>query len=352
MKKDIKKITIDINSKILSALKKMDEIDRKLLLVTENDLFKSLISIGDIQRAIIKNTDLNTPIKNILRKNVKVAFENDDFETVKERMYVNRNEFMPILTKEKKISQVVFWEDLFKTGIHDTSPDINIPVVIMAGGKGIRLKPITNVLPKPLIPIGEKTIIEEILNKFLNVGCKHFYLSVNYKAEMIKYYFEQKQNVDYRIEYVQEEKPLGTAGSLYLLKNKINETFFVSNCDILINQDFSEIYNYHKENKNVITIVAALKHYKIPYGTLSTKVGGLLETIEEKPELTFKINSGLYILEPEMLNEIPENTFFHITELIEKVKNKNSKVGVFPVSEGSWKDIGEWGEYIKNSGIK
>ena len=141
---------------------------------------------------------------------------------------------------------------------------------------------------------------------------------------------------------------MGTAGSLTLLKEIIHETFFVSNCDIIIEQDYSEILDYHREQKNLITIVAALKHYHIPYGTVETSENGRLVSLVEKPEITYKINSGMYILEPEVLNEIPENTFFHITHLIEKLLAKNEKVGVFPVSEKSWKDIGEWKEYLEN----
>ncbi len=143
------------------------------------------------------------------------------------------------------------------------------------------------------------------------------------------------------------EEPLGTAGSLYLLKGKINNTFFISNCDIIIEEDYGEIYNYHKKNQNELTIVAALKHYAIPYGTLETGDNGILQKLHEKPELVFKINSGMYILEPHLLKEIPENKIFHITKLIENIKKRGGKVGVFPVSENSWKDIGEWSAYLK-----
>ena len=145
---------------------------------------------------------------------------------------------------------------------------------------------------------------------------------------------------------------MGTAGSLSLIKEKINNTFFINNCDIIIEQDYSEILDYHKKNNNEITIVAALKHISIPYGTLETGENGILLEISEKPEYTFKINSGMYVLEPQLINEIPENTFYHITDLIEKVRSRNGKVGVFPVSEKSWVDIGNWNEYIKMLDLK
>ena len=137
---------------------------------------------------------------------------------------------------------------------------------------------------------------------------------------------------------------MGTAGSLSLLKDKMEQTFFVSNCDILIEQDYSEILDFHRQNKNEITIVAALKNYPIPYGVIETGNNGALLNIQEKPEFTLKINSGMYILEPHLLNEIPVNEFYYITQLINKVRNRKGQIGVFPVSEGSWKDIGSWEE--------
>ena len=344
----IEEIKVSPEISIMEALKKMDKSYKRLLFVFDKKKFYNLLSIGDIQRAIIKNYSLDTKIDEILRKDPRVSYSIESFEIIKNRMLRFKAESMPVLNEDKELVNAYFWEDIFPDEIKLTQCKLNLPVVIMAGGKGSRLKPITNVLPKPLIPIGEKTILEHIMNRFVEVGCNTFYMSVNYKAEMIKHYFKTLDNADYRINYFEEEKPLGTAGSLFLLKGKMTKTFFVSNCDIIIDEDYGEILDYHRKNKNLITVVAALKHYKIPYGTISTKKDGLLTELNEKPELTFKINSGMYILEPETLNEIPENEFFHITYLIEKIKNNGGRVGVFPVSENSWKDIGDWEEYLNN----
>lgn len=346
---ELQNICIDKDATILAALEQMDKINRKLLILTCNEKFFSLVSIGDIQRAILAKIDLAEPVSLITRKDIRVALDTDDIDKVKERMRLNRNEFMPVVANDNTIVDIIFWNDLFNQDETKPPKTLNLPVVIMAGGKGSRLKPITNILPKPLIPLGEKTILEEIMDKFVNAGCNTFHLSVNYKAEMIAHYFENLNNTNYNIEYFKENKPLGTAGSMYLIKDKITTTFFVSNCDIIIDQDLEELYNYHKQNNNKITIVSVLKHYYIPYGTIETENGGILKELIEKPKLTFQINSGMYILEPEVIQEIPENTFFHITELIEKIQQKGERVGVFPVSEGSWKDIGEWDEYLKNA---
>jgi dTDP-glucose pyrophosphorylase len=346
MKKLILDITIYRSTTILVALRKMDQTKRKLLIVLKNDdTFFSLLSIGDIQRSIINNAPLDSAIDHILRNDVTVANSTDDILVVKERMKARRNEFMPIIDSKNRIINVIFWEDLFQE--KQDVGQFKLPIVIMAGGMGSRLKPITNVIPKPLIPINDKTIIEDIMDRFVHQGCSEFYLSVNYKADLIKYYFDDLANKAYKINYFQEEKPLGTAGSLSLLKGKIQETFFVSNCDILIDQDYAEILKYHRANKNKITIVAALKHYPLPYGTIETGNNGVLIELTEKPDLTFKINSGMYIIEPEVLNEIPDNEFYHITDLIENRKKKGDRVGVFPVSEKSWRDIGNWEDYLK-----
>ncbi len=317
----------------------MDILNKKLLIVLIENKFYGLLSAGDIQRAIIQNKPLETQVAEVLRKNIRIAKPEDNFETIRQMMFDFRMELCPVVNEHQEIVEVYFWEDVFQEKEPQPKEQFNLPVVIMAGGFGTRLKPITNVLPKPLIPIGEKTILEHIFQRFSKHGCNIFHLSVNYKAELIEYYLEN-QNLPYHLSYFKEDKPMGTAGSLSLLKDKIKETFFVSNCDILIEQDYSEILEYHKNNKNDITIVAALKHYPIPYGTLETLENGILETLNEKPELTFKINSGMYILEPHLLKEIPENQFFHITDLIEEVNTNGGKVGVFPVSEQSWKDIG------------
>lgn len=332
---------------LIHALKIMDSTGyRSLLVLDDQELFAGILSIGDIQRAIIKNLPLETLVSTILRKNPRIADPLTPIDQIKEEMVRFRMEFMPVIGANRQIKTVHFWDELFIEKKLPPKKQFSLPVVIMAGGLGTRLKPLTNVLPKPLIPIGEKSIIEEIFDRFGSHGCNDFRIMVNYKAELIQYYLGS-QKIPYRLAFYKEEKPMGTAGSLSLLSGKINQTFFVSNCDILIEQDYSEILDYHRENINEITVVAALKHYPITYGTIETGDNGQLKDLKEKPELTFKINSGMYILEPHLLAEIPENELFHITQLIENIRSRNGKIGVFPVSEGSWKDIGEWSEYLK-----
>lgn len=353
-KEKIDSISINSSQSIKEALSQMDTADKKLLLVFKQGKFKSILSIGDIQRAILKEKPLSEKIESILRKNIKLASSSDSFSVIKKTMIAEKIECMPVVNEKKELVNIHFWEDIFEDSQKIEKPTLNVPVVIMAGGKGTRLKPITNIIPKPLIPIGSKTIVEHIIDRFIVYGIEKFYLSVNYKSEMIKGHFKQI-NKNYNISYFKEDKPLGTAGSLFLLKDKIKSSFFISNCDILIEQDYAEVYNYHRKNKNELTIIGALKNYTIPYGTLETSKDGILEKLQEKPAFNFKVNTGMYILEPYLLDEIPENTFFHITDLIEKIMKRKGKIGVFPVSEGAWLDTGNWAEYnetLKKMGEK
>lgn len=338
-RKKIEKITLNGEESILFALKKMDNLEKKLLIILSGDKFAGLLSIGDIQRAIIKDIPLETMVKDVLRDGIMVARPDDNEGETRLKMMEERIECMPVVDDQNILVDVIFWEDII-SGEVKIREKLDVPVVIMAGGEGTRLKPLTNVLPKPLIPVVDKTIIEDIMDQFVKSGCREFYISLNYKAEMIKHYLQGLNNPDYHFHFFQEEKPLGTAGSLYLLSDKISSTFFVSNCDIIIRQDLADVFKYHTENRNKITIVAALKHYKIPYGTIESGAGGQLTSLSEKPEITFKINSGVYVLEPDVLPLIPKEKFFHITDLILKLKNKKEKVGIFPISEKSWLDYG------------
>lgn len=337
---------ISINDSLNMALHIMDKTGFRALLVTVNNRFQGILSIGDIQRAIIKNLSFETSISNVIRKNPRIALSSTPLEFIKVQMLGFRMEFMPVNDSNKKILEVYFWDELFIEKKLPPKKKFNLPVVIMAGGLGTRLRPLTIVLLKPLIPIHDKTIIEKIFERFGEHGCKDFFISVNYKADLIEFYIKNL-GLPYNLEFFREEKPSGTAGGLSLLQKKINKTFFVTNCDILIEQDYSEILEYHQTNDNEITVVAVLKHFPISYGTIETGENGSLISLFEKPELNFKINSGMYILEPHLLDEIPMNETFHITELIENLRLKNRKVGVFPVSEKSWVNIGAWAELKK-----
>lgn len=346
MTEKIKPRIISPSASLLDAMKQMDKVKVKTLLVFEEEQFEGIVTIGDIQRAIINNIDLKESVNRILNKNKIYGYQSEGKEIIRNKMRRMRAEVMPILDEQEKLVDVWFWNDLFKKAELTQREKINLPVVIMAGGKGTRLKPITNVIPKPLVPIGDKTILETILDQFEEIGCTKFYMSVNYKADIMKYYLSQLDH-KYDIEFFQEEKPLGTIGSVSLLKGKITTPFFVSNCDSINEQDYRDVYDYHVSNHNDLTIVTMVKSFKIPYGVIETGEDGLMTALSEKPELTYQVNTGVYILNPSCIEEIPEGEFFHITHLMEKIKARGGRVGCFPVSEHAWKDMGEWPEYLK-----
>lgn len=346
---DYKKIesrSISRTTSLLEAMKLMDASKVKTLFVLDDGRFEGIVTIGDIQRAIINNIALKEPVSSILKKNKVYGYQSEGEDSIKDKMRKMRAEVMPILDDQGNLEDVWFWSDLFKKTESSQREKINLPVVIMAGGKGTRLKPITNVIPKPLVPIGDKTILETILDQFEDIGCTKFYMSVNYKADIMKYYLGQLDH-KYDIEFFQEDKPLGTIGSVALLKGKITTPFFVSNCDSINEQDYRDVYDYHIENRNDLTIVTMVKSFKIPYGVIETGEDGLMTALSEKPEMTFQVNTGVYILNPSCIDEIPAGEFFHITHLLEKIKTRGGRVGCFPVSEHAWKDMGEWPEYLK-----
>lgn len=347
----IQKRSIQSSLSIIQALKKMDEVKVKMLFVFNVDKFISILTIGDIQRAIIKNADMNQSVMSIIKTNKKFAFLSDSRESIREKMMALRAECMPVVDEDGNLVNVYFWSEMFKHTEAQKRDKIELPVVIMAGGKGTRLKPITNVIPKPLVPVGDKTILEVIMDQFESIGCKKFYMSVNYKADMMEFYLSQLDH-KYDIEFFMEDKPLGTIGSVSLLKGKISTPFFVSNCDSINEQDYRDVYDYHINNNNDMTIVTMVKSFKIPYGVIETGEDGLMVSLKEKPEHTYMVNTGVYILNPNLIDEIPEGEFFHITHLMEKVKARGGRVGCFPVSEEAWHDMGEWPEYLKMIGVR
>jgi dTDP-glucose pyrophosphorylase len=343
--KDFNHLTIQESTSLVEALKQMDKAACKLLMVYKEDLFVNLLTIGDIQRALISGIELNTPISNIEIGEKLLATTDDDRDKVIRSLIAIRAEFMPILDEQGEIVDIIFWDEVSEESLRQSEALKDTPVVLMAGGQGTRLRPITNIIPKPLIPIGEFPVIHQIIRRFQQFSSKEFHVSVNYKWQMIQQYFEDlEESID--VQYYKEDKPLGTAGSLALMKSKLDKTFFVSNCDIIVDDDYEAIFNYHKKNRNDVTIVACVNSYDIPYGVIHTDENGLYQDMTEKPTINYLLNTGMYVLEPSLLEMVEEGRIFHITELIAKAKDQNKRIGVFPITEKSWIDIGEWKGYL------
>jgi len=341
-------LLIKENASLKEAMALLDKTAKKIIFVIKSDgTFWGSLSDGDIRRWILEKGDLSASAGEVAYRNAYTVPLQYSKEEVKCKMRDLDIEYVPVLDQNKKIKEMLYYEHLFKHQIKkDTIKNLNIPVVIMAGGKGTRLDPFTKILPKPLIPIGDKTMLEIIIDKFLPYHVKNFFITLNYKSAIIKSYFEDIKP-PYSITYIEENRPLGTAGPLKYFEEKISTPLLVTNCDIIIDADYCDIAEHHVKKSNDITMVTSVKHYNIPYGVCEIENGGDLLEIKEKPEYNFLINTGMYIINPEVLYIIPENEFYHITHLMEKVKISGGKVGVYPISEASWVDTGEWIEYKK-----
>ena len=344
----MKDLTVQLNVTIRQAMKTLNKTAEKCLLVVDEDQkLLGTLSDGDIRKALLKGFVIGNLINEIYNVNpTKLSDGNYSIKDAKAIFLNNKFDLIPIVNQDGKVVDSLVWERVFGNKTKNTKKLVGIPVIIMAGGKGTRLEPFTKVLPKPLIPIHDKPIIQHIIERFVNKGVEDFYLSINYKGHILKAFFEELQP-NYNFQFIEEQRPLGTAGSLHLLKNRIEKPFFVTNCDIIIKADYANLYEFHQKGKYDITLVASAKEYIIPYGTCELNDNGHLSHINEKPKYDFLINTGLYVLNPDVLNLIPKNKFYHITHLIEDAKNQGKKVGVFPIDDDSWIDIGQWAEYRK-----
>ncbi|PKM67422.1 MAG: nucleotidyltransferase [Firmicutes bacterium HGW-Firmicutes-2] len=332
---EVKEFLIDEESTIIETMQQLDKVAKKVLFVIRDGLFVAAITDGDIRRWILRKGNLDTKVKDIANYNPKFLLEKDKTKA-KDFMKKHSVEAIPILDKENNIVSVLLWND------EEVEPkrNLNVPVVIMAGGLGTRLYPYTKILPKPLIPIGEIPIVEHIINRFHQYGSDQFFLVVNHKKNMIKAYFNEIEK-PYQVDFADEDKPLGTGGGLSLLKGKVNSTFILSNCDILIEEDYEKIYKYHKKENYLITMVCSLKNIKIPYGVIEISDTGEIESMKEKPELTFFANTGMYIVEPKVIIELKENSAIGFPDIIEQYKSQGEKIGIYPISDNSWMDMGQ-----------
>lgn len=339
-----KKLLVNPSLSLKEALKQIGKSALQVLIVVDGEeRILGIVTDGDMRRAIIKGLDFKTPVQDIMTKNPIVISYKSNKEEALQLMKKYEIRHIPVVDNKNKIIDIFLWKDFLKNG--EVACAIkNVPVIIMAGGKGKRLDPFTKILPKPLIPIDEKPVIEVIMDNFKKYGFNKFIIALNYKAEMIKMYFAENPN-NYQIEYIQEKDFLGTIGALSLIKNKLGSTSIISNCDVVIDANYDDLLNYHKRNNNQITVLGVSRHINIPYGILNMRNADFEEIIE-KPDYHFIVNSGVYVLEPEVINLIPTNQAIDMPELLVLAKKKGFKIQVYPVN-CSWFDIGEWGEYKK-----
>ena len=327
---------------ISEAMKKIDGNAYGILfLVDEGGILLGCITDGDIRRFLLSGGKMDAAAIEAANKQPKVA------KTINEaRQLYHKRDYVaiPILGENGSILDLY----LDESGEAAVKPrnSLQIPVVINAGGRGTRLDPFTRVLPKPLIPVGDLPIIEHIMKEYQSYDCNEFHIIVNYKRDLLKAYFADNDN-HYNITWYDELEPLGTGGGLSLLRGRFQDTFFFANCDALLTANYESMLKFHKENGNTITMICAYKNINIPYGVVEMGINGTIQDMREKPLMSFLTNTGIYLVEPEVIEDMEDNVPIGFPDVVEREKQKGKRVAVFPVSENDWMDMGQLPELEK-----
>lgn len=334
MNDDICNYVIDSHLSLADAIKKMTDNPVKGLVIIENQKVVGVFTRKDLTKCTHVFGIKNISIKPFMNRNFTFCFSKIDKE------YVNSSySLIPILDSNYTLLDVFFPKRKKITTFFQH------PVVIMAGGLGTRLYPYTKILPKPLVPvINEKPMIELVMDTFYKYNNREYYLIVNHKKEMIESYFNENPH-PYKVMFGEEDEQLGTGGGLCLIKDQIDETFFLTNCDILCLEDYNEIYTYHKDSHNIVTMIVSLKSVKIPYGVIKTNENQeIVETIE-KPTYMIMVNTGIYVVDPIIFSFIGHKERIDFPEVLERLNKANEKVGVYPITEDKWIDMGQIDEF-------
>lgn len=334
-------ILIEENASIATAVEQLEKVRCKVIYVVTKGKLLGAISDGDVRRYVLQKGNVDLSIDHIAnyQPTFLLRYEKEKIDEIFSRTEIYS---LPIINYNQEVVEIIFRDGRRIRRKYD----LKCPVVMMAGGKGTRLYPYTKILPKALIPIGEIPISERIINNFMDFGCTQFYMIVNHKRNMIQAYYESIPR-KYEVKYIEEDKPLGTGGGLYLLDNQINQDFFLVNCDIIVDVDYNEIYSFHKEQRNFITIVAAKYHHVIPYGVVDCDDHNQYLDILEKPELNYLISTGMYLVNDALIKMMPHDEAISFPDLIDSFKKKGKKIGVYVVEESAYMDMGQLEEMEK-----
>ena len=328
-----KKISITPKTTVKEAIETIDKGVMQIALVVENDRLLGTITDGDIRRGFLKGLSLEDTIEVLYNKTPFTGTPNMTREDLVQLALTRKVKQLPILDKNGRLIGIEYIDDYLK------GPEKPNAVVLMAGGLGTRLRSLTVDKPKPMLTVGSKPILETILESFSHYGFRHFYFSVNYKAEKIREYFMDGSRHGVNIEYLTETTRLGTAGPLSLLPKNITEPFIVMNGDLLTNVNFERLLNYHLLTKADGTICVREYKLQIPYGVVETE-GASISSITEKPTQNFFVNAGIYVLNPTTLQLIPESSSYDMPQFFQDLIAKKHKVCSFPITD-YWMDIGQ-----------
>ncbi|MFB3850642.1 MAG: nucleotidyltransferase family protein [Acidobacteriota bacterium] len=339
----LKNILLSENSEIKDALVSLEKSGQKIcFIVSTSEKMVGTLSDGDIRKGLLKGFTLKTKVVDVMNKNFVWVDKSESRMNVLDLMKSRKINVIPILEKDKRIVGI---HTLY--GILGSEAKSNT-AVIMAGGKGERLKPLTDNLPKPMITVAGKPILERIIHHLVGYGITDIVISVNYLKEKIIDYFGDGKKYGCKIEYLKEEKPLGTAGSLSLLQLKNKEPLIILNGDIITQVDISDMLQFHTDNNFHITAGVYDYIHQIPFGVVNVK-NLKIKAIEEKPVVSWLVASGIYVISPQVVSLIPKNQFFTMPDLIKKALKQNKSVGAFRIEE-EWMDIGRKGELSRARG--
>ena len=338
--KNYKSILLKPTSTIKEALKVIDSGAIQIALVIDKDeKLLGTVTDGDIRRGLLNNLSLSDSIKTIIFKTPTVCRIEDTKEKILEIALAKKLHQIPIVDNDGKLVGIKEVDALLKPEYKSNR------VVLMVGGLGTRLRPLTDHTPKPMLKVGNKPILETIILNFKKYGFINIILCVSYKSEIIEEYFKDGSEFGVNIEYVHENKRMGTAGALSLVKEKLNESFFVMNGDLLTNINFENMMEYHLSNNSVATMGVREYDFQVPYGVV--KIDGInIVSIEEKPVHQFFVSGGVYVLSSDVLKYIPEDEYYDMPTLFEKVIQEKEKSISFPIHE-YWLDIGRIEEFEK-----
>jgi len=348
LKGDLNNLVTTENISILNAMTLIDKNTKKMLIVVdESKKIIGTITDGDIRRAILKGLLVSTPIKEVYNRNYSCVNDSVGTNEIKRIFIEKKINLIPIVNENRVLINYIEIDDLINFDILEKE---NF-VLIMAGGMGTRLKPLTDNIPKPMLKVGKKPILQIIIEQFFNYGFRNFIISVNYKADIIESYFRDGSDFNVNIKYVREKERLGTAGAIALAENYLDKPFFVMNGDVLTNVNFYNLLQFHLDNKNDMTIGSRIYETEIPYGVININQSNVTSLLE-KPIVSYMVNGGIYVLNPSLVKEIPKGDYFDITQLINIMLNNNNKIGSFPITD-YWMDIGKIEDYYKaNEDIK
>ena len=335
---DFRSILVHNQLTIKEALLKLDQTALQILLVVDdNNKLLGTITDGDIRRGLLKGMGLDEAIESIVYTTPTVGHINDSNQDIIKKAITAKIHQIPIVDSEHRVVGLKEIDELLKP---ETKPN---KVVLMVGGLGTRLYPLTKDTPKPMLKVGDKPILQTIVERFASYGFVNIVMCVNYKAEAIQAYFGHGEKFGVHIDYVLEQERMGTAGALSLLKAKPNEPFFVMNGDLLTNVNFESLLAYHQSNHAIATMCVREYDFQVPYGVVNIQ-DQKITAIVEKPVHKFFVSAGIYMLSPESLAAIPQGQFFDMPTLFEKLIESSQNALSFPIHE-YWLDIGRMNEY-------